>query len=127
MTKIKNSNNIHIDKLTKFEKFGLSVVGRVGTVGFFIILISWTVIWLGWNMFAPSSFRFDPYPGFVLWLFMSNVLQLILLPLVMIAQNLQSKHEEITAENDYNTDLENEKSINEIKNDIAEIKKLLNK
>jgi uncharacterized membrane protein len=78
-------------------------------------------------MFAPLSFRFDPYPGFVLWLFMSNVLQLFLLPLIMISQNLQSKHEEITAENDYNTDLENEKSINEIKNDIAEIKKLLNK
>jgi uncharacterized membrane protein len=124
---VKNSNDLHIDSLSTFEKLGLSVVGKVGTVSFFIILVSWTIIWLGWNMFAPNSFRFDPFPGFVLWLFLSNVLQLILLPLVMIAQNLQSKHEEITAENDYNTDLQNQKSINFIKDELSEIKDLLNK
>lgn len=124
---IKNSNELHTDNLSKFEKLGLSVVNKIGTISFFIILVSWTIIWLGWNMFAPASFRFDPFPGFVLWLFLSNVLQLILLPLVMIAQNLQSKHEEITAENDYNTDSQNQKTINEIKDNIIEIKKLLNK
>ncbi len=39
-------------------------------------------------MFAPKSLRFDPYPGFVLWLFISNMIQLFLMPLLLIGQNL---------------------------------------
>jgi uncharacterized membrane protein len=70
-------------------------------MGFFVLIFAWTVLWLGWNMLAPEKERFDPYPAFVLWLFISNMIQLFLLPLIMIGQNLQSQHSEIRAETDF--------------------------
>jgi uncharacterized membrane protein len=69
-------------------------------MGFFVLIFSWTVLWLGWNMLTPEKARFDPYPAFVLWLFISNMIQLFLLPLIMIGQNLQSEHAELRAETD---------------------------
>jgi uncharacterized membrane protein len=59
------------------------------------------LIWLGWNSLGPKEARFDPYPAFVLWLFISNVLQIFLMPLIMIGQNLQSQHAETRAEADF--------------------------
>ena len=52
-------------------------------------------------MLTPPHLRFDPYPAFVLWLFISNMIQIFLMPLIMIGQNLQSKHAEIRAEEDF--------------------------
>ena len=70
-------------------------------MGFFLIIFCWTVVWLGWNMFAPVGMRFDPYPAFVLWLFLSNMIQIFLMPLIMIGQNLQANHSEARAEADF--------------------------
>ena len=76
------------------------ITDRVGSMGFFMIIFLWTTIWLGWNMFAPKEARFDPYPAFVLWLFISNMIQLFLMPLIMIGQNVQSRHADLRAEAD---------------------------
>ena len=45
--------------------------------------------------------KFDPYPAFVLWLFISNMIQIFLMPLIMVGQNLQSAHSELRAEEDF--------------------------
>jgi uncharacterized membrane protein len=58
--------------------------------------------------------RFDPFPAFVLWLFLSNVLQIFLMPLIMIGQNLQGRHSEIRAESDYEVNVKAEKEIETI-------------
>ena len=55
---------------------------RVGTFAFFLLIFSWTILWLGWNVVGPGSLRFDPAPAFVLWLFISNMIQIFLLPLI---------------------------------------------
>ena len=60
-----------------------------------------TATWLGWNTLAPAHLRFDPFPAFVFWLFMSNMVQIFLMPLIMIGQNLQSQHAEARAEADF--------------------------
>ena len=78
-----------------------------------------------WNMFAPAAYRFDPYPAFVLWLFISNMIQIFLMPLIMVGQNLQGKHSEIRAENDYEINLKAEKEIAALQKDLTEIKSLL--
>ena len=52
-------------------------------------------------MFAPKELRFDPYPGFVLWLFLSNMIQIFLMPLIMIGQNLQGAYSEARAQADF--------------------------
>ena len=98
---IRNANIVHKQHLSRLDKLAVWITDHVGSMGFFIIIFLWTVIWLGWNMFAPSAMRFDPYPAFVLWLFISNMIQIFLMPLIMIGQNLQSDHAEARAEADF--------------------------
>lgn len=130
---IRNANHIYKELLKDSEKFAIWITNRVGTIGFFLIIFIWTIGWLSWNMFAPSDLRFDPYPAFVLWLFISNMIQIFLMPLIMVGQNLESRHSEIRAETDYEVNLKAEKEITEIQNElkriqtnVEEIKKLLN-
>src|SRR5260221_3149260 len=96
------------------DKVAVWITNHCGRMGFFMIIFIWTVIWLGWNMFAPKSARFDPYPGFVLWLFISNMIQLFLMPLIMIGQNVQSRHADLRAEADLKINIQAELEIETI-------------
>ena len=102
------------EHLTKTQKIAAWITEKVGTMGFFYILITWTVVWLGWNMFAPAGWRFDPFPGFILWLFISNMIQLILMPIVMVGQNLQGYHSDVRAQADFELNQVAEKEIDTI-------------
>jgi uncharacterized membrane protein len=122
---IKNSNHIYNSVLKQSERFAAWSTKRVGTIGFFFVIFFWTTCWLSWNMFAPKEYCFDPFPAFVFWLFISNMIQIFLMPLIMVGQNLQGKHAEIRAENDYEINLKAEKEIAELKDELEEIKSLL--
>jgi uncharacterized membrane protein len=98
---IRNANKVHNQKLSGVDRLAVWITNRVGSMGFFLIIFVWTFSWLGWNSLAPKSMRFDPFPAFVLWLFISNMIQIFLMPLIMIGQNLQSEHAEIRAESDF--------------------------
>ncbi len=102
------------ERLSGSQRFATWVTERVGTMGFFYILILWTILWLGWNTIAPLSMRFDPYPAFVIWLFISNVIQLILLPIIMLGQNLQGVHSEARAQADFELNQIAEKEVETI-------------
>lgn len=106
-----NANKKHKESLSSLEKTALVMTEKVGTMGIFFIIFGWTVIWLGWNIVAPNNLKFDPFPALVLWLFISNLIQIHLMPLIMIGQNLQSRHAEIRADGDFETDQESEKKI----------------
>lgn len=122
---IKNTNHVYKNNLKPSERFAIWIMDRIGTIGFFILILTWTIFWLGWNMFAPVHLRFDPYPAFVLWLFISNMIQIFLMPLLMVGQNLQAKRAEIRAENDYNVNIKAEKEIALLMQEIKELKKML--
>lgn len=111
---LQNVNTIHRNSLSSVEKLALFITQRVGTMGFFFLILGWTVLWLGWNILAPREVRFDPYPAFVLWLFISNLIQIHLMPLIMVGQNIQGKHAELRADHDYETDKKAEKEIETI-------------
>ena len=98
---IQNVNVHHKESLTRINRLALWITDHVGSMGFFFIIFCWTATWLSWNTLAPSTMRFDPYPAFVLWLFISNMIQIFLMPLIMVGQNLQSKHSELRAEQDF--------------------------
>ena len=98
---IKNMHKQHSKKRSIVDKLALWVTIRVGSMGFFFLIFCWTISWLSWNTIAPKYLKFDPYPAFVLWLFISNMLQIFLMPLIMVGQNIQSKHAEIRAEQDF--------------------------
>jgi len=104
--------------LSPLDKFALSVTHRVGTMGFFLILFVWTFGWLLWNVLAPHEYKFDPAPAFVVWLFISNVIQLILLPLIMVGQNLEGKVADQRAQADFEI---NQKTENEVAVIIAHL------
>ena len=97
------------------DRLALWITLRVGSMGFFVIIFIWTVSWLSWNILAPRAVRFDPYPGFVLWLFISNMIQLFLMPLILIGQNLQAKESDQRAKNDYKINLKAEAEIQAIR------------
>lgn len=111
---IQNVNMKHRESLSFLEKIAVKVTDHVGSMGFFIIIFVWTVVWLGWNILAPKELRFDPVPAFVLWLFLSNMIQIFLMPLIMIGQNLQGRHAEKRAESDYEVNVKSEREIEAI-------------
>ena len=108
---IHNVNIAHKESLSPLEKIAVIVTDYVGSMGFFFIIFFWTMLWLGWNTLAPKPLSFDPFPAFVLWLFISNMLQIFLMPLIMIGQNLQGRHAEIRAESDFEVNVRAEKEI----------------
>jgi uncharacterized membrane protein len=87
--------------LSAGERFAVFLHRAVGSLGFFFFLVAWTFLWLSWNIFAPAPYRFDPAPAFVIWLFASNILQLVLLPVIMVGQNIEGRVSERRAELDY--------------------------
>lgn len=106
-----NANELNQKRLTNLEKLALLVTEKIGIMGFFFVIFTWTVLWLSWNLFAPMEIRFDPYPSFVFWLFISNLIQLHLMPLIMIGQNIQGRHAQIRADHEYETNKKAEKEI----------------
>ena len=122
---VKNVNVVHRSQLSKMDKLALFVTEKIGTMGFFFIIFAWTFIWLGWNVMAPKNLRFDPYPAFVLWLFISNLIQIHLMPLIMVGQNIQGKHAELRSEHDFATDKRAEKEIETILNHLENQQKLI--
>ena len=93
------------------DKLAVWITARVGTIGFFLVILAWTVFWLGWNMLTPESLRFDPPMGFVFWLFISNVIQILLMPLIMLGQNIQGRHSELRAQHDLEVNVRAEEEI----------------
>ena len=111
---LRNVNKEHKESLSSLDLFAIWITDHIGTMGFFLVIFFWTVIWLGFNIFGPKELRFDPYPAFVMWLFISNMIQIFLMPLLMIGQNLQGKHAEARAEADFEVNTKAEKEIETI-------------
>ena len=116
---IKNVNQMHAAGLSRLDRLAVAITDRVGTIGFFFFIFLWTVVWCGYNILATlvPALRwkpFDPFPAFVAYLLMSNVIQIMLMPLIMVGQNLQGRHSELRAENDFEVNVKAEQEIETI-------------
>lgn len=100
---IVNTNEVHKSRLSRTDKIALAITKRVGTMGFFYACAIMVTIPL---IFAPAM----PIVQYI----SSGYLQLILLPLIMVGQNLQGRHAELRAEHDYETNIKAEKEIESI-------------
>lgn len=118
-------NQEHEEQLTPLERTACWVTDHVGTFGFFLLIALWTLSWLLWNSLAPRPWRFDPAPAFVLWLFISNMIQILLMPLLMVGQNLQGRHAELRAEAEYETTLRLEQEIEDIQGHLHRLEEAL--
>jgi uncharacterized membrane protein len=111
---IRNTYDEHRQKMSSLDKLAVWITEHVGTMGFFGIILVWSLMWLAWNILAPVPWQFDPYPAFVLWLFISNFIQILLMPLIMVGQNLQGRHAEMRAEADFEVNVKAELEIETI-------------
>jgi uncharacterized membrane protein len=97
----KNVNREHEQSLTTQDRIALVITSAVGTmyaVYLFGLVIAGWMLWQGKISHKP----FDPYP-FVFLLFMGNIVQLLLMPLIMVGQNIQSRHAEIRSDEEFKT------------------------
>jgi len=113
---IKNVNDEVQNSLNPMDRAALVITEKVGTMGFFLIIFVWTITWCGYNIAAsifPSLHwkAFDPFPAFVAYLLISNVIQIFLMPLIMVGQNLQGLHSEKRAQSDFEVNVKAEKEI----------------
>lgn len=96
-----NANQKHKDVLKFQDRMALLVTTAIGTmyaVYFFGVSMAGWMLWQTYFNDTP----FDAYP-FAFLLFLGNIVQLLLMPLIMVGQNLQAKHSEIRAEEEYKT------------------------
>jgi uncharacterized membrane protein len=106
--------NVHAQvrqRISTLDKLAVWITESVGTMAFFLAILAWTVLWLGWNLLAPTRLQFDPPMGFVFWLFISNLIQILLMPLIMVGQNIQGLHSELRAESDLQVNIKAESEI----------------
>ena len=113
---VKNANVEHESTLSPLDKLAIKITDRVGSMGFFLIIFTWTVLWTGYNVLAsevPTLHwkSFDPFPAFVAYLLISNVIQILLMPLIMVGQNIQGRHSETRAELDFEINQKAEKEV----------------
>ena len=108
---IRNVGHEVREKMSRLDRLAVWITSHVGTMGFFGIIFIWTLFWLSWNLLAPEPLRFDPPMGFVLWLFISNLIQILLMPLIMVGQNVQGRHADARAENDLEVNIKAEQEI----------------
>jgi uncharacterized membrane protein len=108
---MRNINVEMRENLSKLDRLAVWITNHVGTMGFFLLIFFWTVAWLGWNFLAPAELQFDSPMGFVFWLFLSNLFQILLMPLIMVGQNVIGRHAEARAEHDLQINMKNEQEI----------------
>ena len=112
----RNANIVHEQSLSGLDRLAIAITDKVGSIGFFFIIAGWTVLWTSYNILASEvpalHWRaFDPFPAFVAYLLISNVIQILLMPLIMVGQNLQGRHSETRAELDFEINQKAEKEV----------------
>ncbi len=113
---VKNANTEYLKSLSPLNRLAVGITDRVGSMGFFLLILCWTILWTGYNILASEVpglhwKSFDPFPAFVAYLLISNVIQILLMPLIMVGQNVQGRHTEIRAELDYEVNQKAEKEV----------------
>jgi uncharacterized membrane protein len=110
----RNINQELREKLGPLDKFGVWVTTIVGTMWCAILF---TIIAL---VSLPQAVASRDSIIIVSWV-AQTFLQLVLLPIIIVGQNLQSRHAELRAEADFDTNVKAEKEIQLLKEMNKEI------
>jgi uncharacterized membrane protein len=111
---IRKAHEVHKETQSLGERFAATISKNVGSITFFVLILVWTIIWLTWNTFGPAHLLFDPSPTFQTWVFLANVIQLSLMPLILVGQNMQTRANEIKENEEYQLDTQNSREIETI-------------
>ena len=113
---VANANEVYQNGLSPLDKLAVAITDKVGSMGFFLGILVWTILWTSYNILASEVpglhwKSFDPFPAFVAYLLISNVIQILLMPLIMVGQNVQGRHTEIRAQLDFEVNQKAEKEV----------------
>ena len=113
----RNINKEHKDNLNFQERLALTITKGVGSMYCAYIF---TIIAL---ISLPDAIHTGK-ASIISWI-AQTFLQLVLLSIIMVGQNVESKHSELRADADYEVNIKAEKEVEEIKKTLEEIKILL--
>lgn len=113
----RNVNKEHKDSLNFQERLALSITRAVGSMWCAYLFAIIAAISL------PDAIR-SGRPAIISWV-AQTFLQLVLLSIIMVGQNVSSRHSELRADADFEIDQKNEREIGEIKASLEEIKEIL--
>lgn len=113
---VANANDVYKSSLSPLDQLAVQITDRVGSMAFFLAILVWTILWTTYNILATEVpglhwKSFDPFPAFVAYLLISNVVQILLMPLIMVGQNVQGRHTEIRAQLDFEINQKAEKEV----------------
>ena len=86
-----------------------AAVGTMYAFYLFAVVMGGWILWQG----AVASKPFDPFP-FAFLLFLGNIVQLLLMPLIMVGQNVQAAHADARAESDFEVNVKAEAEIEKV-------------
>jgi uncharacterized membrane protein len=104
---MKNVNKQHKETFTFTEKIASKITSMVGTFSCFVFFALLACFSL------PAIIKSGSIILWISWI-TQTFLQLVLLPLIMIGQNLQSRHSELRAEQDFEVNIKAEKEIQKL-------------
>ena len=104
---LKNVNVVHLERLSKNERIALIITRHVGTMWAAYLFGALTLVSL------PAAIASQNSLVIVAWI-AQTFLQLVLLPIIIVGQNLQGKHSEARAEADFEVNTKAEREIETI-------------
>jgi uncharacterized membrane protein len=96
-----NPHHVVASAMSRQDRIALAITGAIGTMYAVYVFATFMAGWMLLQV-ALGGGAFDPYP-FAFLLFIGNIIQLLLMPLIMVGQNLQSRHAEARSEEEYRT------------------------
>lgn len=124
MKNSKNWHTKHVESLSFGSRIADSVANGMGSWRFIIIQTILVILWMGLNI-VGFFYHWDVYP-FILLNLLFSTQAAYAAPIIMMAQNRQNERDRMHAEEDFKTNLDAKKEIEEltIKLNSIEIEKL---
>src|SRR2546423_10038498 len=92
----RNVNVVYEKSLNTLDRLAIAITNRVGSIGFFLIIAGWTVLWTGYNLIASEipalHWRaFDPFSALFPYPLVNNVGPIMLFPPVIVGPNISGR------------------------------------
>jgi len=119
MTKKINWHQKHTESLSCGDRLADSVANGMGSWRFIIYQTVIVAVWMILNVVLHKYYRWDEYP-FILLNLVFSTQAAYAAPIIMMAQNRQSQRDRVQADEDFHTNVE-------AKKEIEQLQMLLNK
>lgn len=107
-----------------FGRFSEEIARFLGTARFLVYQSVFIVLWVSWNVLAPSSLQFDPYTFTFLTLILS-LQAAYAAPLILLAQNRQADRDRVALDEDRATGRRLQADVDYLARELASLRQAL--